>query len=879
MAKKLNDEKSHIQIDALGKQKKENNNIYNYNNIYNNNFDKYDEDEEESNDPYQDIESLIRNDYNRYKNNSSTNNISINNINNIDHFFSQKNNRKEEIEQKGDIKLKEEIDQKEDTELKKEKELKEDIKQNLKEEKKIYLSKIKEDLKIFKNKCKVQYSKNEDNISYNVINNYQLNDINESDLNEQLNKYEIELKNKMKNELKNFKNNLYEKMNDSNSEDNDILLDLELNKERLESEIRIQKKRNDFKIKEIKKTKIESKERIYALNNTLNTKKSAIDSRYNIKESKLKQKYKNDINNYINDKIRNQNQLNYSLNIINKSYNFQIDEMLSEYEKELNEINELKKKDLEEEFNQQMEKELKEFKLEKMDEIERNINKVENSKLKLEKDYIANIGIKSISINIQKDHIDDLYKLIIENISSYQKVINNKCTKDGEDEFRKLKKLFQKTLNDALNGLYKEEMYIEGILKKNKSRINLLKEDILNTQIYIEYFSKIFSSINKIFDQKNNIFNSVSINDKIFSDKDDFLIDEIITIVNNINNEFNFKKDNYFINSKLNEFFNNLENEYNKRNDSIFNNEEEQSINNQFFHTMNFNNNNFNLFSKESFTPNRKYNNTGRNRFFSASINKNIKSNTNMNLYETVNKENWIRKNTDFDQSIFNSINEDNNIIKDADFSINNSLSLNNNNSIPRLPTQILNSFSKELYNNYKYILQFIMFEYSNLNYAIQDYNSQKKANKTLKDLKNGIGNYYKVLYAIYNQEKKISLENKMEIEIKLKAYNNIKKYCEEIFNNICISNSYRNHRIIYEKFNEIIINIKFYYKKNYQKIIYMNNNNNYLDVNLEYFNTFQNGLNTAKNNLQYNNLYNFKTRGISYDKRTLNQKKIQNNW
>ena len=116
-----------------------------------------------------------------------------------------------------------------------------------------------------------------------------------------------------------------------------------------------------------------------------------------------------------------------------------------------------------------------------------------------------------------------------------------------------------------------------------------------------------------------------------------------------------------------------------------------------------------------------------------------------------------------------------------------------------------------------------------------------------------------------------------MEIELQLKSYNNIKTYCEKIFNNICISNSYRNIQIIYEKFNEIILNIKFYYKKNYQKIVYMNNNNNYLDLNLQYLNDFQNGFHTAKNNIQYNKKFKDRTRGNNYD-RTHKQIKHQNN-
>lgn len=413
-------------------------------------------------------------------------------------------------------------------------------------------------------------------------------------------------------------------------------------------------------------------------------------------------------------------------------------------------------------------------------------------------------------------------------------------------------------------------------MEKNTSNINSLKEEILNIQNNIEYFSKIISKLNEIFNQKNVIFNSVS-NDIINSDKDDFLIDEIILIVKDINDEFNLRNENYFINNKLNELFNNLEIEFNERNDFIFNNKEDQSINNQFFNAMHLKNNNINLFSNEAFVPNEKYYSTSRNRFFSAS--KNTNTNTNRNLYETENIENGMSKNTDFfnkNQNLINSKNEDNNTSKTVDFSINNSLLLNNNNSIPRLPKQLLNSFSEELYNNYKYILQFIMFEYSNLNYVIKDYNKHKKTNKTLRDLKNGLGNSYKVLYKIYNQEKKNSLENKMEIELQIKAYNNIKKYCEEIFNNICISNSYRYHRIIYENFNEIILNIKLYEKKNYQKIIYMNNNN-YLDVNLQNFNTFQNRFNTAKNSFKYNKSINYGIKGTSYD-RTLNQQKFQNN-
>ena len=857
----------------------DNNDFYNNDNIYNNNNnnnnEQYNEDDEESYDPNRDIDNLIRNEYNRNNNNFSTNTSSIYNINYFNNFYSQKNNRNEEIEQKKaieqkvDIELKEDIDldQNEDTELEKERELK--------EEKKNYLNKIKKEFKFFKNKCQTQYfkSKSKINMSYNDINDYQINNtaINnyKKDLNEQLNKYETSLKNKMKGELKKYKNNLIEEFNDSSYENNDTLNNLELNKKCLESKVRIQQKKNDIQKNVIEKMKLEDKDRrIYEIKNNLNVKKSTIESRYNNKENKLKQKYENDINNYINDKIRrSQEQLYYSSNIINKNYNFQMDDVLTEYEKELNELNELKKKNLEKEIKQKMEKELEEFKAEKMNEIERNRNKIEISKLKIEQDYIVNKGIKSFSIDIQKNHIDELIKLIEKNISSYPKVINNNFIKDADNELRKMKILFHNTLNDILNGLYDEEINIKNILEEKKSKIYLLNEEILNTQYYIEYFSKIISNINKIFNQKNNLFNSVCFNDITVSDKDDFLIDEIKLIVNNIINEFNIKKENYFINSKSNEFFNNLENEFNKRNEVVINNEEEeQSINNQFFQAMNFNNNN-NLFSNEAYATNF----TSRNRLSSARKDRNV----NMNFYQTEYKKEEIIKNKDFfnkngNQNLFNSINDDSNFTQISDFSI--------KYSGPRLPNQIVNNFSKELFDIYNYILNFIMIEYSNLKSVTKNFNNKKESNKILRDLKNGIGRSYKELNAIYYQEKEKYFENKNELELQLKAFNAIKSYCEEVFNNICLYDRYKSHQIIEEQFIKIKLYIKDYYKKEYNKKIYMNNNNNNnnYDFSSKYINTFQNGLNTAKN-MRYNKTFIFGARGTSYDKRDFNQKKYQN--
>ena len=178
-----------------------------------------------------------------------------------------------------------------------------------------------------------------------------------------------------------------------------------------------------------------------------NNKKSSIDSRYKIKGSKLELEYEDIFNNYINEKISNQRQLNYS----NKSYVFSMDEKLNEYKNELNELYELKKKNLEKEFKQKMEKELEEFKFEKMDEIERDKIKIENSKLDSQKDFIINNKIKRVSIDMQKTHMDDLFKLMDENIRSFPEVINNKCTQDADYKILGIKKIFQKSLNEAVN--------------------------------------------------------------------------------------------------------------------------------------------------------------------------------------------------------------------------------------------------------------------------------------------------------------------------------------------------------------------------------------------------------------------------------------------
>jgi hypothetical protein len=251
----------------------------------------------------------------------------------------------------------------------------------------------------------------------------------------------------MRNELNKYKQDLNEtydeKLDDINYKNNDILGDLELYKESLESKIRIQKNKNDLKKNNIKKTQIETKKKMMdEMKYINNNKKSSIDSGYKIKISKLELEYEDIFNNYINEKISNQRQLNYS----NKSYAFSMDEKLNEYKNELNELYELKKKNLEKEFKQKMEKELEEFKFEKMDEIERDKIKIENSKLDSQKDFIINNKIKRVSIDMQKTHMDDLFKLMDENIRSFPEVINNKCTQDADYKILGIKKIFQKSL-------------------------------------------------------------------------------------------------------------------------------------------------------------------------------------------------------------------------------------------------------------------------------------------------------------------------------------------------------------------------------------------------------------------------------------------------
>ena len=497
--------------------------------------------------------------------------------------------------------------------------------------KKDYLNKLKRELKAYKTKLINFY--NDDKQNYLKKNNVLKNSINKvksdkkKELDEDLKIYEQSLKDKMSEEINEYRQDYVSNydcnsLKNSQNNENDFLTrkkKLEINKNEIESNIRIQKERNknkkESKIEKIKKMKDEKKSEILEEKSRISLKnKTKMDDL----EKEFQKKYEKKIGEI---KIK-----------LNKEYYKDID--MAKSVKSGNEIqkyiNELKEQFEEEELKikldceQKLLNDIDIYKMnikKKRDEDIKNINENINN---LENNYYKDLEIIKKSFNDRKNKEDVQMKKKIQDFTGiFEKFkethinnvnneikeiighINDHIYKNINNELKNKDNNINNNNNNYNQGNEDVENKIEEFLKdriSNKklkinemqSLIDLTENDYKNAQLKIEFVSQSLLLICRLINGNSSSLFDFEIDDiNAYKNKDDTLVSDISQKLENKYHEFQMK----FENDNKNRLYSFLNNELKKLLD-ILNKIDNQNMYNYLLYSNNIkpinNNNNYN---------------------------------------------------------------------------------------------------------------------------------------------------------------------------------------------------------------------------------------------------------------------------------------------
>ena len=629
-----------------------------------------------------------------------------------------------------------------------------------------------------------------------------------NETNEELVNYEKELEKKMKLELDEYKKELIQEYEiddiEQDNSNNNGTKNLEIKKINLESQIKIQKERNNNK-KEIQEQtkKFELEEKNKYLEEMNKIKISRLEQQNNNKINRLSDEYKNNFNIFVKEfQNRNNNNVDLSSNIsIFNQKNDLSKELISQYNQELDTQLEESKNSLKLELELKYQKDLENLKF--------NLLSNDNDEQKENKE--------------NQNKIEETIKNLIEKISTEFNNIKTKETKEINISLKDIKEKIgqiNSNNNDEEKGTLIED-YLSDIISEKKvlmskfnSLVKMNEEEFIKNKYLIQFYITIIKTI-----IQNLSINKTNIN-----------IEEIFGNVNDIIKEYKMKY-NKEINEKL---FPVLYNAFDKILNDMFdddkiNNIIDNSIYGQSLflgnNTMNMTNININSKRNESMMNN---NNINKKRLFSSfSPRKNDISNNNI-LNKTVfnNNQRYILNKTNYNNNILNNTNIINNKEEESIININLNNINEDNINIPELKIEIIEKLSPDNIQKYNIIKDFLINESKKILDELSSYSEKKDS------------------------------ENKLNILFKsgeFKQYNNIlNRICEEendktnqIFkilkNNIndnlaFIEKYYDKMNIVDSKFNQIMNNIEEYKNNFYgsHNIFGKKNNSYYKSYNTE---------------------------------------------
>ena len=735
----------------------------------------------------------------------------------------------------------------------------ENIKNEESKEKRNYLEIIKMNLNSYKIKIKQDYIKKKKDFASKYNNIIMTNlkkkkslQISQNTL-EDLDTYESTLKQKMEQELNKYKNNLiseyeYNELNQSSEEIDDIKKNYEVKKLKLESDIRIQKERNkNSKENLLKKNKKSLENKTIQLEEILQNKKSKLilKNKKDINELEKKyQKYYDDyISQYEKSFLKDQNDNNLS----NSLFNNNLKELEEEYITELKEKFEQQKITINYELETKMIKDLEIYKAQEKANKEQELNKINEKMNNLGSNYFNEIDFIKKQSETQKKNDDEIIYEKIQKIANiFFNELKNKINDKVNEEIKQINILIKQSNNfNNREELQIEENLIDKFVAFNsklgekRSLYDLIEKEYIEIKMKIEYMSKVISIISKLLIEKGTEI-SFDLNPENKKDnKDSVLVNEIISNIQNLLDEFKLKNENNtnkiiypFINEEIENLLDNIRNTKLK---NKFRNNNYQNY--SFMNTKGIN-------IKNSIDLNPQLNPTYNSYRFPMKEKKVIKSfsqnknNINNNIYNRNNIS-------------INKIDEQN---SEKENGSGTSISINNNNGIINLElsNEFLTDFPQELKNLYVQIISFLKEESALIEKEKQDLNNQDIINSNMQILQknDNLKQYKNDFDLILSQEKINSRNHKANLENKIKLFKKIESFWTETI--YYIYNNYTSSDKIKIKLNNIIGNINDYKKRfnNGSKIDFHENmisNKNFMEQN--YNNMFY-------NKYKYNNRY-----------------------
>ena len=743
----------------------------------------------------------------------------------------------------------------------------ENIKNEESKEKRNYLEIIKMNLNSYKIKIKQDYIKKKKDFASKYNNIIMTNlkkkkslQISQNTL-EDLDTYESTLKQKMEQELNKYKNNLiseyeYNELNQSSEEIDDIKKNYEVKKLKLESDIRIQKERNkNSKENLLKKNKKSLENKTIQLEEILQNKKSKLilKNKKDINELEKKyQKYYDDyISQYEKSFLKDQNDNNLS----NSLFNNNLKELEEEYITELKEKFEQQKITINYELETKMIKDLEIYKAQEKANKEQELNKINEKMNNLGSNYFNEIDFIKKQSETQKKNDDEIIYEKIQKIANiFFNELKNKINDKVNEEIKQINILIKQSNNfNNREELQIEENLIDKFVAFNsklgekRSLYDLIEKEYIEIKMKIEYMSKVISIISKLLIEKGTEI-SFDLNPENKKDnKDSLLVNEIISNIQNLLDEFKLKNENNtnkiiypFINEEIENLLDNIRNTKLK---NKFRNNNYQNY--SFMNTKGIN-------IKNSIDLNPQLNPTYNSYRFPMKEKKVIKSfsqnknNINNNIYNRNNIS-------------INKIDEQN---SEKENGSGTSISINNNNGIINLELskEFLTDFPQELKNLYVQIISFLKEESALIEKEKQDLNNQDIINSNMQILQknDNLKQYKNDFDLILSQEKINSRNHKANLENKIKLFKKIESFWTETI--YYIYNNYTSSDKIKIKLNNIIGNINDYKKRfnNGSKINFHENmisNKNFMEQNYNnmFYNKYKSNNRYSSSDKKYN--------------------------
>ena len=434
------------------------------------------------------------------------------------------------------------------------------------EEKSKYLEKAQEALQKYKEKLKEKYNKDKDDTFKEMNEQYerQLNiekrkikDQRQKDNTKELRELQNQLQEDADRELEKYTKALkdqYEKMNSANSVDDydNEISELELKKQKLLSSIKLQKLKNEHKKEEEENGLLQKK---YLIDEKKKIQKETMNTKQQIKISSLEKEYEKNYQEQIKQiEKEKMNQSQSSIKAFNPEASIPYNEILKEYQKQLDETFEIKKKEIEKEMEIKMSSDLEAFKTSSLTESTDKVNLITSEISSLEKDYYNELGEirrKGTEGNIKNTN---QIKEKLNRLSSLFDKIKNDTSTVLSNQIKELTINIQHFVRTDTNDKdltqleEKVEEYICNILsektivfRKMKSLYDLSEREFIEKELLIDYYIDILSFMNK-----NIIEKPLFENDNISSrtDEENNFISKLFQYGKDKQNEYRTKNRN-----------------------------------------------------------------------------------------------------------------------------------------------------------------------------------------------------------------------------------------------------------------------------------------------------------------------------------------------